>query len=246
MTKIMNMPDDGATADRSLQRDLQQILEGGLDTPAARAVVQGAGRAEDPNVATELKRIAETTALDRNLRLTFDALCSLQRLGDFKGYFLANTAAHKTKKWLAYYSLLLLGRDPGDEQAAALLDRIGTETSDNHIAGALAEAAYVRGLAEEYGKLATAEAKAAFLLKSSGGDWSPYPAEHSGESMHPSVEWAHRELATLSKDSPEAAARALARLDLSADYPDERLRRSYQDHLKSFLSAEAREAFEKL
>jgi hypothetical protein len=197
-----------------LREELRQVLEGALAYEDARGIVQQAGLSGDASLIPLLKDIAEQPSGERNLRLTFDALCAAWLLGEPRDYFLANARAHAAKKWLAYYSILLLGREPGDEQAAAL-EAVKAETKDNQISGAIAEAVRVRALADQYPESGTLEERTAFVLRYSRGEWSPITLDPPGLgwALKPVTAWAQWELWRLAQEAPETVARQIARLD---------------------------------
>lgn len=218
--------------------DLRQVLEGALPYEDAREAVQWAGLSEDPSLIPQLKEIAELTSGERNLRLTFDALCGAWLLGEPRDYFLANAQAHASRKWLAYYSILLLGRVPDDGQVAAVLEAIKTESADNQVQGAIAEAGRVRALSLEYPDNGTVEDKTLFLLRYSRGEWSPIALDPPlfGWSLNPLTDWAHRKLRTLAQEDAGTVARTIAQLDLSAEYPDDQ-GAAYRSYLLSLISS---------
>jgi hypothetical protein len=226
-----------------LDQALQQVLDGALESPAARQAVRQAGRSGDPGLIPLLEGIAERTSEERYFRLTFEALCSAQLLGLPRKRLLAGARAHTTKKWLAYSSILLLGRDPEDEETAAALAAVKSETTDNQISGAVAEAERVRAVAEELPDTGTAEERAADLLQYCRGEWNPITREDPalGWEPKPVTAWARRKLRELSEESPDAVARALSRMDLSEEYPDEPTAVAYQSFLAGLLSDEARQ-----
>lgn len=241
MTK--RIPETQITDEAPFGQELRQVLAGALEPSEARRVVRRAGRSGEPALLPLLVEIAERTSKESYLRLTFEALCSAWLLGEPEEWFLANARAHRTKKWLAYSSILLLGRDPEDERAAAVLAEIKIQTTDNQISGAIAEAERVRAMAGEYPESGTAEEKIAFLLPLCRGEWSPISSEGTelGWGLKPVTEWARRKLRELSQESPEEVARAMARMDLAAESPDERTTAAYRAFLAGFLSAEARQ-----
>lgn len=219
-----------------LQEELRQVLEGAVAYEDAREIVRQAGLSGDAGLVPQLLEIARQTSGERNLRLTFETLCAAWLLGESRETFLANAREHAANKWLAYYSILLLGREPGDETVAAALAAIKGETTDNQISGAIAEAERVRALAEQYPESGTVEERTAFVLRYVRGEWSPITLDMPGPewTLNPLAAWAQRELRRLAGQEPETVLRQIGQLDLSAEYPGEHAA-LYRAYLMSLL-----------
>lgn len=231
-----------------IEKGLRQTLAGELDNPTARASVIQAGLSADQTLVPLLKEIAEATSKDRNLKVTFDALYSLWQLGEPREYFLENARSHQQNKWLAYYSILLLGSDPDDEKTIEVLNEVKAVASDNQIRGAIAEAERVRFLAGEYRQQNTARQKCDFLLAHFRSNWNPISLgeREIGSPAHPLAIWSQQKLFELSQESPEVVAQAVFEIDLSKDYGDDSFTKSYRAYVARFLSEESREIFRKL
>jgi hypothetical protein len=220
---------------------LQQFLEGKLGDDEARVLVEKAGLSADSQFAPLLKAIALFTSTERNRRITFDALHALSRLGESKDYFLQNARNHQQNKWLAYYSILILAREPNDTEAADALNEIKASSADNQIRGAIASAERVRFLVTEYARLETPEQKCTFLLSHFRGAWNPITLGESelDSAMDPLTSWSQRHLFKLSQENPEVVARAVSEIDLFNDFSDERLTQSYRIYVGRFIAPEA-------
>lgn len=239
----MSMEDSG-----QIEKGLRQILASETDNLAAREAVVQAGLSDDQTLVPLLKEVAEATSKDRNLKVTFDAFYSLWQLGEPREYFRENARSHQQNKWLAYYSILVLGSDPDDEKTIEALNEIKVASTDNQIRGAIAEAERVRFLAGEYGQQNTAQQKSSFLLAHFRSYWNPISLGEweIGSPAHPLAIWSQQKLFELSQESPEVVAQAVFEIDLSKDYGDDSFTKSYRAHIAQFLSEEAREIFRKL
>jgi hypothetical protein len=231
-----------------IEKGLRQILESELDNPAARMSVVRAGVSADQTFAPLLKEIAEATSKDRNRKVTFDALYSLWQLGEPREYFLENARSHQQNKWLAYYTILILGSDPDDEKTIEALNEVKAVATDNQIRGAIAEAERVRFLAGEYRQQNTAQQRSSFLLANFRSNWNPITLGEAeiGSPANPLALWSQKKLFELSQESPEAVAQAVFEIDLAKDYGSDSFTKSYRAHVAQFLSEEARARLQQL
>jgi hypothetical protein len=235
------------TADNSMTQGLQRFLAGELDEKAARDLVAQAGTLMDKSTIPELKAIAEITSAEANRKITLLALHSLWQLDEPLAYFVANAQDHDHNKWLAYYSILILGREPNVE-TISVLSQIKDATPDSHIRSAVAAAERVQYLAAEYAKLTTPEQQCAYLLAHFRGSWNPI-SQGEGELdsvMSPQAAWSQRALFDLSDKHPALVAQAVAQLDLSGDYSDEYFTKSYREYVAGFLAPAAYQQFRQL
>ena len=231
-----------------IEQGLRRIVAGEVDNPAAREAVVQAGLSADQTRVPLLKEIAQATSTDRNRKVTFDALYSLWQLGESREYFRENARAHQRNKWLAYYSILVLGSDPDDEKTIEVLIEIKAASTDNQIRGAIAEAERVRFLAGEYGQQQTPQQKSSFLLAHFRSYWNPVSLGESeiGTPANPLAIWSQKKLFELSHESPEVVAQAVFEIDLAKDYGSDSFTKSYRAHIAQFLSEAAREMLRNL
>lgn len=227
---------------------LQQAAEGGYRDLKAREAIVQTGVTDDRRFVPQLKQIAAETSRETNSKVTYDALDSLWRLGEPKEYFLDNARAHEQNKWLAYYSLLLLGRDPDDERSQEVMAEIKARSTDNQIRGAIAEAGRLRAIAGEYDQLATDEEKIDFVLARFRGGWDPisFGLTEIGSSVDPLGAWARSQLLALSQKHPELVAQAVRRIDLSDQYEDPSFTRSYRNYVAQFIAPEAQQRLQEM
>lgn len=235
---------DGA----KIEKGLRQILGGGSEDLAARESVIMTGLSADRQFVPLLKEIVEATSKDRNRKVTYDALHSLWQLGEPREYFLNNALSHERNKWLAYYSILVLGRDPADERIVEVLNEIKAASADNQIRGAIAEAERVRFLETEYRQRQTPQEKCGYLMAHFRSTWNPITLGQAeiGSPINPLVIWSQQKLFELSQESPEVVARAVFDIDLSKDFGDDSYTKSYRAYVAQFLSEEARRIYQQL
>lgn len=233
---------------KHVTNSLQRYLKGDpLDEEIRTAISEAATMAEAGFVPV-LQAIAEKTTKDAYAKIAIDVFESLWRLKQSRDYFLAGAKGHQRNKWRAFFSILLLGRDPDNRETQRLFREIKAQTSDNQIQGGLAMAARVRFLATQYAALSTLEQKCAFVITHFRGDWNPLFLDASSwpQDTDPLAVWSQQQLTRFSKESPEQAARAVLAIDLSDDFEDPLYTRSYRAYLARFLGQKARRIFLKL
>ncbi|MBK8985289.1 MAG: hypothetical protein IPM39_04285 [Chloroflexi bacterium] len=233
---------------KQIETKLRQALEGKSGELEVQQAIVQAGLSGSRRFAALLKRIAEETAHEDRRKVTYDALRSLEQLGEPPAYFQANARAHEANKWLAYYSILILAHSPNDAPTRAALDAIKTQTADNQIRGAIAEAERLRALAAEYQQLHTAQAQIEYILSHFRGGWNPisFGQTELGSATDPLAVWSQQELRQLSQAHPDLAAECVARIDLSEQYAAASISRSYRDYIAQFLATEAVQRLQEL
>jgi hypothetical protein len=248
MKLTRNGPEMTIADGKEIDKGLQLALAGNYGDREARESIIQAGISGDQRFIPILKEIAEATSKDKNHKVTYDALHSVWQLGEDKEYFLENAQSYQKNKWLAYYSILILGRDPNDDKTLEVMNEIKTVSSDNQIRGAIAESERVRLLATHYKKLESAREKCNFLLNNFRSTWNPISLGETelGSPTSPQAIWSQRELFNLSQESPEVVALAIFAIDLSESYEDESFTKSYQDYVARLISVKAREKLQKL
>lgn len=217
------------------------------DTPpslAARRVVQEAGVSGDASLRPQLRALAESIRSDTNREVIYDALHGLWRLGEGSDYFLTNAEHHADNKWLAYYSILILGRDPADASIQTRLEEIAAQTADNQIHGAIAEYARSRYLRRRYAQFSRLAGKVSFILEHFRGYWNPvqFGAGIDLSSASPEAAWLERELGALSREEPEEVARLICKADVSDLATTPEARSAWRRHMAGLLAPEAGEA----
>jgi len=234
--------------DTEVRNGLREFLENKSSDLEVRALMKRIRSSPDRQYVPLLKNIAVATSKERNRRVTFDALHTLAAMNEPRVYFVANAQDHHHNKWLAYFSILILGREPEDAEVTNALSEINAASTDNQIRGAIASAERVGFLASEYTALQSAEEKCDFLLSHFRGAWNPITLGESelDNAMNPLAVWAQYKLFELSKENPVAVARAISKVDLSDDFSSEHFTRSYQSYLAQFLTPEAAQRLSKM
>lgn len=235
-------------SNQEIETKLRQALAGQADDLAVRQAIVQAGLSGNRRFAALLKRIAEETARESRRKVTYDALRSLEQIGEPPTYFLTNAHNHQGNKWLAYYSILILAHSPADAPTRMALDTIKTQTADNQIRGAIAEAERLRALAAEYQQLDTVQARIAYVLNHFRSGWNPisFGQTELGSATDPLAVWSQQELWRLSQTDPDLVAESVAGIDLSEQYADESISRSYREYIGQFLTAAAAQRLQAL
>jgi hypothetical protein len=215
---------------------------------AARRAVQDAGASDDASLRPQLRATAESVRADANRSVIYDALHGLWRLGEDGDYFLKNAEGHRENKWLAYYSILILGRDPIDAAVRHRLQNIAEQSIDNQIRGAVAQYDRSRYLRQRYARFSKLTSKVGFILSHFQGYWNPVFFQEGGASSSdaPEAAWLEKELRVLSQDAPEEVARLIYKADMSDLYSAPELKSDWCKHMAGLLAPEAGEALRAL
>jgi len=242
------MQEMSTVSNKEIEARLRQALAGKSGELEVQQAIVQAGLSGNRRFAALLKRVAEETARANGRKVTYDALRSLEQIGEPPAYFLTNAHNHQGNKWLAYYSILILAHSPADAPTRSALDAIKTQTADNQIRGAIAEAERLRALAAEYQQLDTVQARIAYILSHFRGGWNPisFGQTELGSATDPLAVWSQQELRRLSQTNPDLVAESVARIDLSEQYADESISRSYREYIAQFLTAEAAQRLQEL
>ncbi len=227
---------------------LRGYLKGGPLDQETRTAISEAGSMAGAGFIPVLKNIAEKTTKDGYAKIAIDVFESLWQLKQARKYFLDNAKNHQRNKWLAYFSILILGRDPLNRDTQRVFRKIKAETSDNQIQGSLAMAERVCFLAAQYADLSTLEQKCVFVITHFRGGWSPILCKESSWPINtdPLAAWSQQLLTRFSEESPEQAARAVLAIDRSDEFKDPLYTRSYRAYVARFLCKIARRRYLKL
>ncbi|MEO1091404.1 MAG: hypothetical protein AAFX81_12255 [Pseudomonadota bacterium] len=226
-------------------RDAMPSLCGTAVPPRdARRQVQLAGKSGDAALRPQLRELASTVVSEANREVVYDALHALWRLGEPRAYFLANARRHAENKWLAYFSILILGRDPNDAVVARELARIGDASRDNQIRAAVAECERSRMLRRTYGRFTRLDSRVGFILSHFRGYWNPvFFAEGVDMSAkEPGAAWLEHELRALSEEEPEAVARLICDADVVDLCSETEALSSWRGHMAGLLAPAAGDA----
>jgi hypothetical protein len=228
------------TAER-LRELLPLLRRDAVPSRDARRVLQSAGLSNDASLRPLLRALAGTVTADKNREVIYDALHALWRLGEPAASFLANARRHADNKWLAYFSILILGRDPSDDEVEPALEEIAAASHDNQIRGAVAEYARSRYLRRRYARFSKLESKVGFVLQHFKGYWNPVLfVEGADLSSHdPETAWLETELRALSREAPETVARLIAEADVSDRCSDPEMLSEWRRHMASLLAPAA-------
>ncbi|PUB12417.1 hypothetical protein [Yoonia sediminilitoris] len=224
-----------------LDKALPALRSETVAAPDARRIVQEAGVSGDEALRPQLRALAGSIRADTNRSVIYDALHGLWRLGEDPAFFLESAENHAANKWLAYYSILMLGRDPSDAHVAARLDEIAAQTTDNQIRGAIAQYGRSRYLRQRYARFTKLTSKVDFILNHFQGYWNPvlFEAGTDLSSDMPEAAWLEQELRALSQDAPEEVARLIHEADMSDLCPDPEMKSAWCTHMASLLAPEA-------
>jgi hypothetical protein len=227
-----------------LNKALPELRGGTPASPEARRALREAAASDDAALRPQLRALAGAIRSDANRPRIYDVLHGLWRLGEGADTFLANAERHAENKWLAYYSILILGREPTDAAVRARLEEIAGETTDNQIRGAIAEYGRSRYLRRRYARFAKLASEVGFILEHFRGYWNPvfFAAGPDPSALAPEAAWLERELRALSQEDPEEVARLICEADVSDLCPTPEARSDWCQHMAGLLAPEAGEA----
>ena len=231
------------TAD-SLRKVLPVLSGDVVPSEAARRQVREAGSSGDQSLRPLLRSLAGSITSPVNREVIYDALDGLWRLDEPKDYFLANARHHAENKWLAYFSILILGRDPMDPAVQPSLAEIAAASRDNQIRGAVAEYGRSRYLRQRYARFSKTASKVEFILAHFKGYWNPiFFAEGADPSAkQPEAAWLESALRELSRDHPDEVAKLICETDVSDYCPRPEMLSEWRRHMATLVAPAAGEA----
>lgn len=139
--------------DQDVTENLELIdsyLSGTEELTGLRNAIVAVGETGDVSARAALRQVAVASSLAGNSKVTFSAVSSLWKLEHDRPFFLDAIRNHAENKWLAYHSIVVLGRAPDDAELEELLESVKDATSDGHLLSAIAMAERVRYLESEY------------------------------------------------------------------------------------------------
>ncbi len=226
---------------------LDAVLRGELDLMSARYVVQVAGSRGLRDQVPKLKLIAEAEAgREHRQSVVCDALHAIAKLEPSQDYLLANARDPASRKYLAYYSILLLAAQ-ADDAILLQLRKIKAESKDDDVKGAVARAEYVSFWSKRYADMASLDDKLEFLTGRLRGGWdiSGVVVSEPNGSRAPEVVWAKRQMLELSRTSPALVAAKLYAMAPSKESPILGAA-SFMEYVLRFVTEETRAEYKKL
>jgi hypothetical protein len=228
--------------------EVQRVATEQISFADAERILRAAGETGDPKLIEPLKSAASTWAKQPQHALAaYFALHSLWQLGESRDYFLKNLDEYKGNKWLAYYSILILGRDPN----GSLMDRLEqiradtAATGDNDLAAAVSAVRRTRDVIEQYQAMQAIAQRIDLLLRHAGSTWNPMSGMRSDplDQSSPLPFWARKELQRLSGDHELLIAQRLAALDIGAGFG---MAEDAREYVAQFLPEKVRKAYHEL
>lgn len=232
------------------ESEIRRMLD---DWPSLRRVadvLDAAGASGNPALIPPLKEAVEVLANDpKRAESVSGPLEALWRLGVEREYFVDKVQRYKESRRVAEYCVRLLARQP-DPDFMRTLEQIGIEdrmTPSSPMGWAIGVYRESLQAAQAYDRLANLEARLDFLVQRVslwhpiGGD----PPKHVIFADAPEVGWARPRLLELSGQHPEAAAQAVLRAQLFADWGPDYVA-LWRRSASQFLSNGARKRFEEL
>lgn len=211
-------------------------------------IVRQAGPSGARELIEPLKSVVTVWSRDpQHALVAYYALHRLWQLGAPREYFIGNLERYRDNKWLAYYSILTLGRDP-DADLMKRLRRIEADMAgspDNDLHAAIAAVRQARDVIETYEGIADAEQRIDLVLRYAGSTWNPISGMRSDpiDQYSPLPFWARKELGNLTTEHGPLVAERLIKLDVGGDYG---MTNEARDYIAQFLPSEVQRAYERL